>query len=850
MQSDGISADTKISQTSMVTATMATQPAVVADQPDSVITPLYDSLEFFPSDAIEQFLSTPVLIQEVNNGTGIGTPFNPFLVWFNELSINNKLRSYAFIRHDLRIRIEVAASSVTFGRTWFRYNPGSLTIPPVSRTVATEISHLGLGCDVDPATSSTVEFVIPWHCEYVFYSTSAQAQIANIGEIIPYHIVPWVSAMSATAVVSTMNVYASAENIRLSVKNVGFQSKKSETPKSSSGVVSGPASIVADAAGIIKKIPFLSPLASAVEIGARGVASIASFFGFSVPLIVEATKMIPVAQQDMAVTACATVVPSLNLDAHAETSLDVAMIGTKGDDCMSIEHVAKRFSFVNSFTWSETQVNGTVLFKMPVMPGYTAAATTTSAIDLSCVGFYQSMFQFWRGALKVQFEPVVTSAHRGKLIFAWLPFNTTYGDPSSLLNNAPCVVYDIASGTFLDLTVPYMSNYQYVQTGIYNTTQGTLGTFAANGWLHVYVWQRLCVPVSTVNGTITVLVRLAAGDDFSCAAPTVDWIKHLDDQQFVSNPYISAMPPVTGKTTSLYTGTEGAGYDFRKLTFQSATVARPLEPVQASLHGSIGSSHVAEKLQMGEAVGSLRSLVKRWCCMYSVSFAAGTTTLREMTFPVHPMRYMNLVAPMYGVGTVTGIIPVGENYMGYLYLAYRGWKGGVRVAWQGTTSQALTFSRARGGFDHTFYAAPTNAQLQNNADNDINGCNIITDGTATRFAQVPYYGSGLYIPRKPVDEMGDTTTKGECIVLSLWSPAPVQLNGRVFMAAAEDWTPVYFVGPPRMWGRTKEVTGAALIAEEEEMRRLDESPEIDSDEEYQRWKREHPIKISGSGMPL
>ena len=174
----------------------------------------------------------------------------------------------------------------------------------------------------------------------------------------------------------TINIYAWMDNVELSGASVGYAAQSDEYGE---GCISQPASWVAaaasyledipmigissryeaaaatqDAASYLEDIPIIGPFATATNIGATAIASIARLFGFTnVPVIDDAKPMQTLCLPNMSTSEVGYPIQKLSLDPKNELSIDPRVVGISGIDEMAISSIACRESYLTQTTYRD-----------------------------------------------------------------------------------------------------------------------------------------------------------------------------------------------------------------------------------------------------------------------------------------------------------------------------------------------------------------------------------------------------------------------------------------------------------------------------------------------------------------
>jgi hypothetical protein len=324
-------------------------------------------------------------------------------------------------------------------------------------------------------------------------------------------------------------VYAWAEDVKLSGPSVGLAVQSDEYGK---GTVSRVASAVASTAASLKKVPFIGPFATATEMGASAVSSIAKLFGFTnVPVIADTAPYRPEPFPKLASTEIGYPVEKLTVDAKNELSIDPTIVGLKNEDELVISHLAQKESYLTTATWSSSDAADKILFSSVVSPilfDYTTNASTTQT------AFYQppmcwltNLFQYWRGDIIFRFKVVASMFHKGRLR---LSFDPSGYSSENILNdaNSSNVVFteiiDLSESNEVEFRVPFQQALPYLYTQALSSSNKGFSLSATptfiydptiyNGTLCLRVLNTLTAPIATSQVSILVFVKAADNIEF------------------------------------------------------------------------------------------------------------------------------------------------------------------------------------------------------------------------------------------------------------------------------------------------------------------------------------------------
>nr|AYV88984.1 polyprotein-1 [Tetranychus truncatus] len=202
---------------------------------------------------------------------------------------------------------------------------------------------------------------------------------------------------------------------------------------------------------------------------------------------------------------------------------------------MNLLRVAQTPSLIRIGEWTDSNDSGTILFKTPIDPmvsPFLPSGGSNGVYYPTYLSHVVAPFAFWRGSIDYHFSFAGTEQHKGKIIVAWIPFDSLNTDThdSSILGRSPTIeemslfpneVFDLSLNKEFSFSVPYNSETPFRKVGEtntrINTTDGEVfgddSTDESLGVLYMAVYNKLSHP-STVSSTINFNVYVKAGGDF------------------------------------------------------------------------------------------------------------------------------------------------------------------------------------------------------------------------------------------------------------------------------------------------------------------------------------------------
>jgi hypothetical protein len=629
--------------------------------------------------------------------------------------------------------------------------------------------------------------------------------------------------------ICTVSVFAWAEDVSLSVLTsrdvveLSAQSGEEIDEANAMGVVSGPATVVAKASAYFMNIPYVAPFAMATNMAATTTAAIAKMFGYSRPPITKAPDPYrPTLNGSLALTNVPDVVEKMTIDSKQELTIDPRISGLGGVDPLNIREIAKRESYLTTFSWVRGTEPEALLWNARVSPVIWNEITSTprSYVFPACC-FAAMPFQYWTGTMKFRFQIVASAYHRGRIKVVYDPeylaqdeYNTNYMRIVDISEEQDFTI-EVSPSETVQLMKHEDPGYDsYTQT--WSSTRYTDKAFG-NGVIGFFVVNELTVPNSTANNDIEVNVFVSMGDDFEVFVPEDRF------QAFTLFPPPQAPPP-----TREFTPQSGA---------VAPTVQETSEPSapQQSMSDHIGiDANPGSKLNTvftGESITSFRTLLKRYNLWSAIVPTNDYTSVIGRT-PAMP--YPRGYAP-----NAVDLDLAGESYnycntvlLHWVRYAFMGWRGSIRYKLipRGVrddqvyhiSAQRSSITKNAPGYryetapleNYTSVKSGRRSVMWDNDDNGkpisyapFSGANgqVISNGgvNPSLSFEVPYYNQVRFSPGRQSDMItGQNSSPGfdyRVEVGGTSSGAPASGVIDMHVAAGEDFQVYFFAGLPRMY---------------------------------------------------
>lgn len=480
---------------------------------------------------LASYLSRPVRIANITwaESTATQTSILPWHLYFNTTQIKNKLQNYGKISCRLHLKFIVNASPFYYGSIracWFPLGDKRSTYANIVDQIP--FSQVP-GVFLEPQNMSTAEMVLPfvWQHNWLEVTKATDFQRMGVLQFLQYANLRSANGVSGSGI--TIGVYAWAEDVKLMgpTSIAALQSTEYDMPN---GVISEPASAVANVAAKLKSVPIVAPFATATEIGARAVAGVAKLFGYSNPPVIDDVQPFhPKSFHAFANVETRFPADKLCIDPKNETTISRGTIGLEDDgDELAIQRLFGHESFLQGTNWSNSQATDTLLWSALVTPGYVVSGG--GYYVQPPMSYFGQLFRFWRGSIIYKFRFIKTKYHKGRVIISYDPNGDTSANADTETTCFTRIV-DLSVDEEVEIEVPYKATSPWNEVETHSTafSNGTSPSYTYNSVYHngcitMRVQNVLTGPAASPQ--IDVLVFVRAGKDFQVAAP-VEMIRTL-----------------------------------------------------------------------------------------------------------------------------------------------------------------------------------------------------------------------------------------------------------------------------------------------------------------------------------
>lgn len=802
---------------------------------------------------LNNFFSRPVLIAftewQVGNGAGIlSANLNPWSLYFRNKRVSNRISNFKLLRAKLHVRYLINGSPLHYGRAIAYYTPmhnydkvgrsgGVNPLPVQNLKNNSQKPHLWL----NPTTSQGGDLELPflWHNNALDLPLG---EFDEMGTLDLVGVTPLRHANGGTTDVQ-ISVLAWATDVVLSgptTCNVDGIAPQSD--EYSNRAFSAKATTVASVMNKLSTAPIIGPYARATSLAASAASAIASLFGFSKPLELERTIIVPKTTHDMATSAGKDDCHKLSLDPKQELTIDPRAFGLSNRDEMEIANIASTESYTTTFTWTSGNSSpaGTILWNTIVDPGdftlYSATSPDIPRITMTASCFAVAPFQYWRGSIKYRFQVVCSALHKGRLRIVYDPeIEVTTNDPTRITpeyNLGYQTVVDISETKDFEITVGWGQGSSYRQSAFYegispldaitpinyNSSTNTFG----NGVLGVYVMNELTNPSSSVDDCY-VVVSMAAGPDFEVACPTN---KPLSRLRFRTHGDVDAVEALMAEVPVEIDEVvpQSEELPVSAVPTQDATTFEAIQHAD-TLADMSSLTSPTNMVFMGESIRSFRTLLKRYCMVEITAKASATTgvtsgnAVQRPAFPIEPGYAQYADSDPNAVTKIVNGKPYAYGFMTplrFISAGFVGWRGSIR--WKVSTPFAECCATFRGPQTITRYSGCTPANIAEPIGdkttstglqqwyvgfdeymNGQEGAQVVFPSIEPLTAfEVPFYTSRRFLSSRNLTHFAPDpeTAFKPCWKLSYETNNATMVPHQLYCAAGEDFTLGMFVGAP------------------------------------------------------
>lgn len=489
---------------------------------------------------LDSFLSRPVKIltftwNESDSVRTINSVF-PWSAFFSNTNIAYKLNNYSFVRCTLRIKIMVNASPFYYGSMIAAYTPLQTDRPDTSNLANSNKSFIPLSQKphvwINPQDSNGAELTLPFLYHKDWLNAQSNTDLADMGVIHFTNYTVLASANGVSGAGCTVSVYAWAEDVHVAGPSAGLAAQVGD--EYGDKPISSIASAIAARAGSLSRVPILGKYATATQMGAKAIASVATRLGFSNPPVIDNVMPYrPTAFPNLSSTEISYPIDKLTIDPKCELAIDPTIPGASNEDELSITNFCKKESYLTAATWDTTQATDTILFHAAVAPIMydSDSVTNYETLYTTPLSHVSQMFRYWRGDIIFRFRIIASKYHKGRVRFTFDPTGQGSNNIVNITTTQPTCftqIIDLSEETDVAIKVPYMQALPWLRTYRYaDTTSGAWWSTSAspsfisdteytNGSITLRVVNALTCPVATSTVKIQCFI---SSENIEFAAP-------------------------------------------------------------------------------------------------------------------------------------------------------------------------------------------------------------------------------------------------------------------------------------------------------------------------------------------
>lgn len=512
------------------------------------------------TDRVDGFFSRPQRIAsfEWTPGVNFHETIDPWSLFFTNNKVTERLSNFAYLRAKLHVRIMINSTKFYYGRMMASYTPMHLNDNITAFRPGVQEDFMEASqrpCVImDPTSDQVGEMEFPFMYPKSAVSIPAK-EWDRLGSLTLADLTVLRNANNAIDAV-TVTVFCWATQVDYSQPTSNIYSN--EGGEYYDGPVSKPAHSIARFANHLANVPVIGIYARATEMVASAGAAVARLFGFSRPTVVEPEHLYtPYYGKRLAVTNVEDTADPLSLDIKKEIPIDPRVCGMDGTDHMAFVPLAKRETYITSFDWSPGDAPDAFLYNLHVSPTQRSYETNT-AVHTTPAAWICSLFKYWRGTMKLRFEVVCSSFHRGRLRLVYDPLTQATDEYNVNYTH----VMDLSNETDYTMSIGWASNLPYLivdhlNSGNPSHSSNRFTARIGNGILSVFVVNSLTTPSDTPD-PVTINVYAAMCDDFEVQDPIGSGLERLSvDENVLFPPNIIPTDPPTGALPTPNVGVRG-----------------------------------------------------------------------------------------------------------------------------------------------------------------------------------------------------------------------------------------------------------------------------------------------------
>lgn len=483
--------------------------------------------------SLDDFFKRP--IEVASFAMGINTPYeyayDVMDLYTSDPAVRSKLRNFAFIRGKLKVRISASGTPFDSGRMmvaaypWYGTNDTLQVLFSGSSWDRLKLQYMSqskISTVIDVKENKPTELTLPWISPMpvgrLFNISSGSIpsgtsfnDLKNMWRVI-FKDLNVLKSISTSPTSVYVYVYAYMEDVEIGVPTGSQMDIVTQSDERKTGPVEKIASNLYSISHSLEQAPYISLYARASSFVFKGIAGVASLFGWSAPVLTTKPNRV---KNDAFQNGCNTIQydtgKRLTLDPKQELAISTEYVSVLEDELV-IADMCARQSYLTTFEWSTETVPRSNFYYIVAHPrlnhGYTGSVNGVKNVMPTPMEWVSQLFDKWHGKIVITLEVVCTAFHRGKLLITYDPNVMQYSTISinTKLNKQYTHIWDIQETQKYSICIdwnharPWAENLSDVNS--YNMLHGStlvpVGAWfdAVNGYLSIAPLTKLQSPDS------------------------------------------------------------------------------------------------------------------------------------------------------------------------------------------------------------------------------------------------------------------------------------------------------------------------------------------------------------------
>jgi len=485
---------------------------------------------------LDKFFSHPILLfkSPILLGNNLDTFLRVWDLYTLNAAVRAKLRNYAYIRGDMKIKIVITGTPFHFGKLLISYQPYDRFNETITSYLASLVftndlrnnfmaylSQAPGACTLDMKDNQPLivdcPFIStkPMHRLFNNQSTAISAvtsftDLYNAGALY-LMMLNTPDAVTDSSANLSISVYGWMENVELGAPTASVLAITTEADEYKTGPIEKVTTKLAEISGALTRVPEIAPFAYATKMMMSGAAKMASLYGWSKP----PADPKPMFVKNMPFTNGANCIGydttfKISVDPKQELTVDPRICGTTRDE-LDIATLCAIESYYKTFTWADSDVAMTPIWSCLVEPWLVSTVThgapLRTFVQPTTLAFCAQAFSYWRGEITFRFDFVCSAFHRGKVAIIYEPniYQNVLINANLVLNKQYVALVDIQETQSASITVQWAAPRAWLKTGVGSTYENLpsltpLNPDVHNGYITVIPLTRLTSPLEKTIG--------------------------------------------------------------------------------------------------------------------------------------------------------------------------------------------------------------------------------------------------------------------------------------------------------------------------------------------------------------